>query len=629
MRQGTSGFEREDALVCADVLGGFGVSSDHVRERVADAAGGDAVDDLETAIQYALADPEHPTAFVRRTVAAAARGVDSPARFWTTAPDTQLGDVFAAIDWTFDVKSANGRSLSVEDAQPYRLRVADADGRTRSCEFSFPDTPLGDDNYPALVHAINEELLYGLDCRFVQLSDGTDRWRFALVETDEYDRLVDRFGERVTAFDRPLLAADQPAAYVPDEDTTAADDAAGTESAAREDAVGRTTGGVPVPGWARESRDRSWRGRRLTADAFDADHVGGLDHFDDRGDPADASADAEADSRSGRADARGDADSDAGDDAADAAAAIEFVDDPSGASDAVGSVADADGRAGDESASSTGVAGVDSDGRTVVRDAESGPLNGETTVREAESSAPDAAPASTNDGASGRSDDDDLDGWSIGGSVDATTRSSASTNDATASPSPDGKGAAPSPNGSTSSPDGAASGSDGSASSGTASGGLSTSGFTWSEEDADATTGSAAATGDGSASETDSRGSEANVDDGFFSSDAAASFDAGSTTSRVERDSFGVDAGEQTEDDRFAAVGAALAAPAGISCAGLLDDDEFLPHLPRAEPEETRLSFDEEFDPTADPADERETDDGFVWVNESQGLDENRTSASD
>jgi hypothetical protein len=615
MRQGTSGFEREDALVCADVLGGFGVSSDHVRERVADAAAGDAVDDLETAIQRALADPEHPTAFVRRTVAAAPRGVDSPARFWTTAPETQLGDVFAAIDWTFDVKSANGRSLSVEDAQPYRLRVEDADGRTRSCEFSFPDTPLGDDNYPALVHAINEELLYGLDCRFLQLSDGTDRWRFALVETDEYDRLVDRFGERVTAFDRPLLAADQPAAYAPGSDAT------GGESRSTSDGGGRAAGDVPVPAWARESRDRSWRGRRLTADAFDADHVGGLDHLDDGGDPADANANADADSRSGSAAARGDADPDAGDDAADAAAAIEFVDDPPAASDAVGSVADADGTEGDEGAEA-GVASVDSDGRTVVRDAESGVLGGEAAVRDAEADTPPVDATSADDGAGRTSHDEDLDGWSIGGSVDATTRSSASTNDAAASPSADGKREA-------SSPDGAASGSDESPSSGTASGGLSTSGFTWGDDDADATTGSAAATEAGSASESDSRESEADADDGFFSADAAASFDAGAKTSRVERDSFGVDAGEQTEDDQFAAVGAALAAPAGISCAGLLDDDEFLPHLPRSEPEETRLSFDEEFDPTADPADERETDDGFVWVNESQGLDENRTSASD
>jgi hypothetical protein len=156
---------------------------------------------------------------------------------------------------------------------------------------------------------------------------------------------------------------------------------------------------------------------------------------------------------------------------------------------------------------------------------------------------------------------------------------------------------------------------------------LSTSGFTWGDEDAAATTSSANATG--SANEDDAAAGEGGGDDGFFSTDATASFDAGAETSRVEGDAFGVDAGEQTEDDQFAAVGAALAAPAGISCSGLLDDDEFLPHLPRAEPDQTRLSFDEEFDPNADPADERETDDGFVWVNESSGLGEDRTSASD
>ena len=605
MRRGTPGFEREDALVCADVLGGFGVSSDHVSERVADAADaadGDRVDDLETAIQRALADPEHPTAFLRRTVSAAPRGVDSPARFWTTAPETQLGDVFAAIDWTFDVKNANGRSLSVADAQPYRLRVEDADGRTRSCEFSFPDTPLGDDNYPALVHAINEELLYGLDCRFVQLSDGTDRWRFALVETDEYDRLVDRFGGRVTAFDRPLLAADQPAAYVPDGDATAADDAVGTESAGRGDAVGRTAGGVPVPGWARESRGRSWRGRRLTADAFDADDVGGLDHLDDA-DERDRDGDAgDAGGRGADGDAGGD--DDAGD-AADAAAVIEFVDaSATDSSDDVGAPPDADGGERDPGPSTNDASGTNAAGWTVVRDAEA---NGQGAG--SRSDAEDAAGTT----------DDDLDGWSIGGSVDATTRSPASTADATSSVDADASGRES---------DASASGSDGSASStGGADDGLSASGFTWGDENADATTGGADATGNDGGGAGDA--ASANDDDGFFSADAAASFDAGAKTSRVEGDSFGVDAGEQTEDDRFAAVGAALAAPAGISCAGLLDDDEFLPHLPRAEPEETRLEFDDEFDPTADHADERETDDGFVWVNESSSVDEDRTSASD
>lgn len=562
MRQGTPGFEREDALACADVLGGFGVSSDHVREQVADATGACAVGDLEAAIQRALADPEHPTAFVRRTVAAAPRGVDSPARFWTTAPETQLGDVFAAIDWTFDVKSANGRSLSVDDAQPYRLRVEDADGRTRSTEFSFPDTPLGDDNYPALVHAVNTELLYGLDCRFVQLSDGTDRWRFALVETDELDRLVDGFGERLTVFDRPLLAADQPEAYVPDDgDATAT-------------AAGDGAADVPAPSWARESRERSWRGRRLTADAFDADHVGGLDHLADPDDDAaggDESADADA-SAAHEGTAGG-----AAADAADAAAAIEFVDDPD-AVDGGGSSAGAESSAG--GASGNDAADGDASGAVDVPESE---LGASTVVRDAE--------------AGSATGDDDLDGWSIGGSVDATTRSSTPVEDASSS-------------------------SD-----------LSTSGFTWGD---DASDGDDADAGGGAVADADAgRGSagddetEGEGDDGFFSADAVASFDAGAKTSRVGGDSFGVDAGEQTEADQFAAVGAAIAAPARISCRGLLDDDEFLPEIPRAEPAETRLQFDDEFDPTVDPADERETDDGFVWVNESSGVGEDRTSASD
>lgn len=541
MRGIDSGFEREDALVCADVLGGFGVTSDDVRERV-----DDDVADLETAIQRALADPEHPTAFLVRTVAGSPRGVDAPARFWTTAPETQLGDAFAAIDWTFDVRGANGRSLSVDDAEPYRLRVEDAQGRARSTEFSFPDTALGDDNYPALVHAVNEELLYGLSARFVQLSDGTDRWRFALVDTEELDRLRERFGERVAPFDRPVLAADQPAAYVP-----AAD---GRNDAASGAGDGD---GVPVPSWAREDDERSWRGRRLTADAFDADAVGGLDHLDDGGSRESEAADAT--------------------DPETAADAIEFV----------------GGDPGSATGSESTTAGVDGPEPTVVRDAES-----DESVASAAASAGDA----------GASDaDDDLDGWSVGGSVDATTRSA----------SDDLSGRA-------SADDSSADGVD-AAGDETTGGALSASGFDWGDDDA---TGADGAAAEETAADGIDEDEASGDDDGFFAADAAASFDAGAKTSRVDGDSFGVDAGEATEDDEFAAVGAALSASAGISVSGLLDDDEFLPELPRAEPEQTRIEFEDEFDPTATPtADEREAADGFVWVNE--GADDGRRSAFD
>lgn len=558
MRGTNSEFEREDALVCADVLGGFGVSSDHVREHVPDVSADATAGDLESAIQRALADPEHPTAFVRRTVAKAPRGVDAPVRFWTTAPETQLGGVFAALSWTFDVKSANGRSLSVDDERPYQLRVEDADGRARSTTFSFPDTPLGDDNYPALVAAINRELLYGLDCRFVQLSDGTDRWRFALVETEELARLRERFGERLTVFERPLLAADQPDAYAPDEAI-----------------AGSAVEGIPVPSWARDDDERSWRGRRLTADAFDADHVGGLDHLHD-GDASTASEDGTNDVVS----AEGDAEADS----AEAAAVIEFAEADS----------TADGDADAASDPDSGVSGVTAGGGAsdVVRDAEA-------------------------------AEDDDLDGWSIGGTVDATTRSSDE-----AAATTDAAGESASDSASTDAANTTASGSTTE---------LEASGFDWGNEDADdgdegsVVRAGALADEDSSAGESDADADadENASDDGFFSADAAASFDAGAQTSRVEPDSFGVDAGEQTDEDEFAAVGAALAAPAGISVGGLLDDEEFLPHLPRAEPETTRIEFADEFDPTADPAEERETDDGFVWVNEPGGIDETRSSASD
>ncbi|WP_435320201.1 hypothetical protein [Haloarchaeobius sp. TZWSO28] len=231
-----------DVVVCADVLGGFGVSTDAVRQQ--EDVPGRALEDI---IADSLDGSEHPAEFVRRTIVRSDRGIDAPARHWRHAPQVQLSAVFEALDWAAELRDAHGRRLDEEGFAdlPWTISLTDANGITREAAFEYPDTPLGDDNYPALIHAVNTRLLYGLGVEFVQLSEGTDRWRFALVETDELARLRDQFGLRVTVFDRPLLSAPQPPAYLPDEG-----------------------GDVPLPDWvtAGDEGPRLGRDRADTAD---------------------------------------------------------------------------------------------------------------------------------------------------------------------------------------------------------------------------------------------------------------------------------------------------------------------------------------------------------------------------
>jgi hypothetical protein len=697
-----SEFGREDALVCADVLGAFGVASDHVRTRLDanDAVSAGLVDDLERALQSALTAASSPTEFVRETIATAPRGVDAPAEFWTTAPDTQLGDVFAALDWTFDVKSANGRSLAVDDEQPYRLRVEDADGRTRTTDFSFPETPLGANNYPALVHAINDDLLFGLNCRFVGLSTGADRWRFALVETDELDRVCDRFGASIEVFDQPVLVDEQPEAYAAD---VLPDD-------------------VPVPSWACDDEPTA-REREVTAASFDADYVGGLPHLDDAtdGSPVDAreddasgggvsgevtasSPDVAAGGSSGERPTGGRLDGSSRTVTSGSTADAEEFPNTDGADGSIpeGGVADAIEFV-DDATESTSSSESTSPASSGASESTSAASSGASERPVSDSSRPGAGglePIDTVDvrdadvEADAPMRDDDLDGWSIGGTVDATTRTpssvdeassartdletdtGASTNESASTGSAKESASTGSANESTST--GSANAAESSASStstdtsvadGTEPSSIESSGFEWGPSTdsetssdsetstdsgtptdsetstADASSSDGRGTAGSAASETASEGSGSTAsdagtstsgdsggsdDDEFFSADAVSSFDAGVKTSRVEGDSFGVEAAEQTEDDEYAAVGAAMAAPARISVGGLLDDEDFLPEIPRAEPAQVRIEYEDEFDPTSDTSSkERETEDGFVWVNESGGVSENRSSVFD
>ncbi|ELY65921.1 hypothetical protein [Natrinema versiforme] len=220
-----------DLLVSADILGAVGVTAADIRRTAAES------DDLESALAEALATPVDRTTVLRRTICRSDRGIDCAARYSQAALERELTTAFGAIGWSLSVAGTR---------EGLALTATDPHGRGRETAVSYPETPLAGDNFPAVLWTINETVLAATDARFVLLSSGVDRWRATLVETSELERLRDRYGPRIGAFDRPLLPEFGLESYVPDADT-----GGGTASP-----LEATADGDPWPPWAVEGGAR-------------------------------------------------------------------------------------------------------------------------------------------------------------------------------------------------------------------------------------------------------------------------------------------------------------------------------------------------------------------------------------
>lgn len=198
---------------CVEVLRGFGVTADHVRSEWD--VSSDAT--LRMAVRTALPAAETPAAFVRETLSGGPRGIDAPVEFWNNALQIQLEDIFTAVQSSVTVYDSNGDLLNEGDLAtgPFTIEVTDANGVRNDIVFEYPDTPLGDDNYPAVMHALNDQLLADTKHRFVRIEGPERRWRFALVQVEKLAALRERYGDRVAIDDEPILAAHQPVDFVP------------------------------------------------------------------------------------------------------------------------------------------------------------------------------------------------------------------------------------------------------------------------------------------------------------------------------------------------------------------------------------------------------------------------------
>ncbi len=256
MKTGQAGGPSRDVVRCADILGSFGVTPADVRAQRREyhttvppgEAGGDA--SLEAIITDILADERDRTATVRQLICHGDRGVTCSARYAQRALGRELEAVFESIGWSLEW-TRTGPAETGRDR--LELTATDPKGRTREATVTYPQTPLADDNLPAVLHAVDKRLLAGTGATVVPLSAGVDRWRAALIETEELESLRDRYGRRITAFDRPLLPEYDLEAYVPATDDL---EAGASDGDAGIDAPDGASESDPWPSWALERASR-------------------------------------------------------------------------------------------------------------------------------------------------------------------------------------------------------------------------------------------------------------------------------------------------------------------------------------------------------------------------------------
>jgi hypothetical protein len=211
------GSDLVDAAV--EVLDGFGVGVRAVVDRPGVAAVGEN-GTLAEAVRAALRGddgPGVPAVFLRTTIARGPRGIDAPAKYWDSALKLHLGSVFEDVGATVEITDADGVPIdeSATAPAPYRIAITDAEGVTHGVTFAYPETPTGSDNYAAVVHALQRDLLDGTGFSLVSLAAPERRWRFALVKTAALERLQERYGDRIEIGNHRVLADRQPSAYVP------------------------------------------------------------------------------------------------------------------------------------------------------------------------------------------------------------------------------------------------------------------------------------------------------------------------------------------------------------------------------------------------------------------------------
>jgi len=194
----------------ADVLRGFGLTRSQLGEPHAD-EGPLTAETIRWDLN--LEDADQAYELLRATLVRSDRGIEAPRRYWSQAPAFQLNDVLAAFGYEIAFEATGGGAFEAADGAFDVVLFEDGTERDR-ITFGYPEGPLGEDNYPALVHAVRTQLLPAEETlAFVLLAEPEDAWRFVLVDPSDLEALRSEYGHRVEVFGRSLLCEDRPADF--------------------------------------------------------------------------------------------------------------------------------------------------------------------------------------------------------------------------------------------------------------------------------------------------------------------------------------------------------------------------------------------------------------------------------
>jgi hypothetical protein len=143
------------------------------------------------------------------TLTQSRRGVSATASYWNYAPEVHLNEVLEPYGC-----SVTFRDTAHDGGAEFEIELEDSSGAVHLMQFEYPETALGDDNLPALMEAVERELLADTGLTFVLLTPVDRRWRIVLLESERLAELRRQYGARVEFAATPLLRDDQPPAFV-------------------------------------------------------------------------------------------------------------------------------------------------------------------------------------------------------------------------------------------------------------------------------------------------------------------------------------------------------------------------------------------------------------------------------
>lgn len=149
---------------------------------------------------------------LRDLLSHSALGIEANAKYWNDMPVQHMDETLGHHGCDVSITDSTGEPISVLlDESDMSMTITVTDTRREldiTTRFEYPDTELRTNNYPALVHTVNTDILAPLGLEYAQLSSEPTEWRFFLFDSDRLQFLRQTYGERIALpwFREPLLA---------------------------------------------------------------------------------------------------------------------------------------------------------------------------------------------------------------------------------------------------------------------------------------------------------------------------------------------------------------------------------------------------------------------------------------